>query len=144
MFEDLEAGSNRRGESAGPEDELLRELESNNTQNIRSERMHERIELQCGVSARAGSASDREAPPSEGTTLDLSAGGCLAVFSRPLGVGDIYLLRFESEGLELPLTFARCVRGRMVSEETFEFGFSFFAPIDLAGALKAGATSSAA
>jgi hypothetical protein len=49
----------------------------------------------------------------------------------PLLVGDVYRLQFERNTLDLPLTFARCVRCRLVREDAFEVGFAFFSAICL-------------
>ena len=62
---------------------------------------------------------------------DISSGGCRVMFASPVGVGDIYRLEFDSEQLQLPLVFARCVRCSLVREDGFDAGFSFFSPICL-------------
>lgn len=136
MFDRLDSGTGSAFGPAGSDDELLRELERNTARNIGLERLHERVHLRCGVTAASGNASERRGEPCVGTTLDLSAGGCLAVFPSPLQIGNVYLLRFDRTRVALPATFARCLRGRMMSEDSFEFGFAFFASIDLAEAIE--------
>ena len=44
----------------------------------------------------------------------------------------MYRLEFSEEALEIPLVFARCVRCSLVREDTFEAGFAFFSPVDVA------------
>lgn len=142
MFENLNAAGDEGSGVPTCDDEFLRELERNTTQNICTQRMHERVQLRCGVSASNANSIDRQGAPWVGSTLDISAGGFLAVYSVPLALGSVYLLRFDRARIDLPPTFARCIRGRMISEDAFEFGFSFFAKIDLAEAL-AGASMEA-
>ena len=55
----------------------------------------------------------------------------MILFSDPLLVGDIYRLSFERSTIPLEPMFARCLRCRLVREDAFEAGFSFFNPIDL-------------
>ena len=49
----------------------------------------------------------------------------------PLRVGDMYRLSFDRSMLNLEPLIARCVRCRLVREDSFEAGFSFFQPVDL-------------
>ena len=67
----------------------------------------------------------------KGVTGDISEGGCSAVFPIPTRVGDVYRLQFERKQLDLPLTFARCVRCRLIREDAYEAGFAFFSAICL-------------
>ena len=53
------------------------------------------------------------------------------LFSSPIGVGDVYRLSFDRSVLDLESLFVRCLRCRLVREDAFEAGFSFFQPVDL-------------
>ena len=67
----------------------------------------------------------------QGSLGDISTGGCRLLTPVPLGVGDVYRLTFDVAELDLPLCFARCLRCRLLREDAFEVGFSFFAPLCL-------------
>jgi hypothetical protein len=49
----------------------------------------------------------------------------------PVIAGDIYRLVFDRETLDLPMTFAQCMRCRQLRENAFEVGFRFFVPVTL-------------
>ena len=55
----------------------------------------------------------------------------MAIFVSPVTVGDVYRLQFDKASIDLPLVFARCLRCRLVREDAFEAGFTFFTPISL-------------
>lgn len=111
--------------------EMLQELGRNTSEEIRRQRAHFRRAVKVGVVLQAGNASEILAFKVKGVTGDLSEGGCSALFPIPPRVGDIYRLLFDKASLDLPLTFARCVRCRLIREDAFEAGFAFFKPICL-------------
>lgn len=116
----------------GPEleQQLLSDLEKQSLQQIQKLRKHQRFEVRVPVVLQHGSSSARR-EPMVGTSVDLSDGGCMLQFPRPVGVGDIFQLTFEDGRLDLPVVFARCRRCAMIREDLFEAGFSFFSPISL-------------
>jgi hypothetical protein len=67
----------------------------------------------------------------KGVSGDISEGGCNVLLPIPMRVGDIYRLTWDREEVDLGLTFARCVRCRLVREDVFEAGFAFFVSISL-------------
>ena len=109
----------------------LRELERNTPEEIRRQRAHFRLAIKAGVVIQAGNSSASSLPRLKGVTGDVSEGGCSVLAPLPLSVGDIYRLSFDRQTLDLPLTFARCVRCRLLREDAFEVGFAFFSPIAL-------------
>jgi len=129
MFDELEAvpGSSGKDEAF----EMLRELERNTSDEIRRRRAHFRLAVKAGVVVQPGNASELLAFKVKGVTGDVSEGGCSVLVPIPLKVGDIYRLQFDRVALDLPLTFARCLRCRLIREDAFESGFAFFSAIHL-------------
>jgi len=111
--------------------DLLQDLEKNTSEEIRRQRAHFRLAIKASVTLQSGNASELLSMKVKGVTGDISAGGTSILFPIAPRVGDIYRLVFDREALDLPLTFARCVRCRLVREDAFEAGFSFFSPITL-------------
>lgn len=111
--------------------DIMRELEQNTPDEIRRQRRHFRIAIKSKLILQPGNASDMLSPRVQGITGDVSEGGCSGVFPIAPRVGDIYRLNFDEHALGIPMTFARCVRCRMVREDAFEAGFRFFANIPL-------------
>lgn len=114
--------------------DLLNELERQNFDEIRRLRAHERVELRIGVQLRGASSSQIDEIRIEGETKDVSTGGCMAIFTTPVGVGDVYRVTFDSSKLNVPMVFGRCLRCCLLREDAFEAAFSFFSPITLASA----------
>ncbi len=129
IFDGL-AGTDRSMDADNAFD-LLQELERNTTDEIRLQRQHFRLEVKARVVIQPGNASDLLKFKMQGTTGDLSAGGCRALFPMPVHVGDIYRMEFDKETIGLPLTFARCVRCLLLREDAYEAGFAFFTPISV-------------
>ena len=129
MFEGLGNDGDLLGEDQAFD--ILQELEQNTPEEIRRQRTHFRVSIKAGVTLQAGNASQLLDYKVKGVTGDISEGGLGALFPFPARVGDVYRLEFDSEKLDLPLTFVRCVRCRLVREHSFECGFTFFAPITL-------------
>ncbi len=109
----------------------LDELEANKSEAIRRLCSDERFSLKASIIVQPGNAGDLRSMKIQGVTGDISRGGCLVLAPTPLQVGDIYRLTFDRALLDLPLTFARCMRCRLIREDAFESGFAFFAPIEL-------------
>ena len=114
--------------------ELLSELEQQTPAEIRRQRSTHRVAVRAHVLIQPGNASELLKLKVKAILGDISAGGCRVVSPLPLRVGDVYRLLFEREDLDLPVTFARCLRCRLVREDVFETGFQFFSPVDLTGA----------
>ncbi len=122
---------------------VLRDLERNTPEEIRRQRAHFRLAIKTGVVLQPGNGSQLLSLKVKGVTGDVSAGGCSALFPISITVGDIYRLQFDRKALDLPLTFARCVRCRLVREDAYEAGFAFFSPICLPESAAARTESSA-
>lgn len=128
MFDDPEhAGDFFQEEAFG----ILEELAANTPEELRRQRAHFRLAIKASVILQPGNASDMLKIKVKGVTGDISEGGCSAVFPIPTRVGDVYRLQFERKQLDLPLTFARCVRCRLIREDAYEAGFAFFSAICL-------------
>jgi hypothetical protein len=110
---------------------LLRDLERNTPAEIRRQRAHFRLAIKAAVILQPGNAGELTKLKVQGVTGDVSEGGCSGLFPVPIRVGDVFRLQFDRKLLDLPLTFARCVRCRLVREDAFEAGFAFFSPISL-------------
>ena len=131
----MELFENENNLAGGPDDanafEMLHELELNRTEDIRRQRAHFRLAVKVGVTLSPGNASDLLKFKMKGTTGDVSEGGCCILFPMPVRVGDVYRIEFDRQQINLPLTFARCLRCRMLKEDAYEVGFSFFSAISL-------------
>ena len=101
----------------------------------REKRIQGRFKLKAPCWVSPGNLSQREEFSYEGSTRDLSAGGLLAVFPRPLAVGDIYHLSFDRQVLDVPPVTARCIKCRMLeqSEDAFEVALAFFQAVEFPG-----------
>ena len=125
------------GDLFQPNDVLgaLKELENNTPEEIRRQRTSERVDLNVPITVRPGNVSQRDEFAVEGTTVDVSAGGCMLLANRPILPGDVFWLEFDAEQVDLGPLHARCLRCRFVEENAFEVGFRFFDRVDLEGAL---------
>lgn len=122
-----------RSDGVGLEDglDLLKELESNTSDEIIRQRAWSRIQVKARVVVQPGNTSELRTIKVAGVTGDISSGGCQILLPIPLSVGDTYRLEFDRATLDLPLTFARCVRCRLIREDAFESGLAFFQQIEL-------------
>lgn len=111
--------------------QLLQELERQSIREIQKLRAHERFELRTALEVLPANASDRSGFAAQGHTEDISQGGCKAIFPIPIGVGDVYRLKFDKQVLDLPVVHARCLRCIHLREDAFEAAFQFFTPIAL-------------
>ena len=137
MFEDMVAAK-----PAGSDDDafdILQDLSQNTSEEIRRQRAHFRVTIKAGIVVRPGNSSQRLSFKVRGVTGDISQGGCSILLPVPVNVGDVYQLEFDQETVGLPMTYARCVRCRLVREDAFEIGFAFFAPAALPERLRAAA-----
>ena len=110
--------------------ESLSQLEQNTSEAVIRQRSSERISIRTKVWISPGNASQRDQYRIEGLTGDISAGGCLVLAGRPGLAGDIYWLSFAEDQVNIGSLLARCLRCRMVREDTFELGFRFFEPVE--------------
>ncbi len=111
--------------------DAMAEIEQNTPQQIKTKRSHARIAVRAKVTAQPANSSQRNSFQTHGVLGDISRGGCLILFSDPLAVGDVYRLSFDRSVLDIEPLFARCLRCRLVRENAFEAGFSFFQSLDL-------------
>jgi hypothetical protein len=111
--------------------DLLQDIERQTSDKIRKQRAHDRICIKTKVILQSGNSSDLLSFKIQGITGDVSEGGCRAMFPIPIQVGDIYRLQFDREQLDVPLVFARCMRCKLVREDAYEAGFSFFSPLKI-------------
>ena len=116
--------------------EALAQLEQNTSEVMVQSRASERLDIRTKVLIHPGNASQRGDFVIEGLTGDISNGGCLALAGRPAMAGDVFFLRFAEDRVSIGPLLARCMRCRMVREDTFEIGFRFFEQIDLASAIE--------
>lgn len=110
--------------------DLVGEIARNTPSNIAALRKHERVMVRGGMEILPGDLT-RVENPDRGSAVDVSAGGCMGVFARPPLVGNVYRVRISSSELDLPMTYAKCVRVRLLRDDAFEAGFAFFAPVEL-------------
>lgn len=129
MFDDFDA--NAEDLTKDQAFDILQELEQNTPDELRRQRTHFRMAIKAGVTLQAGNSSQLMDFKLQGVTGDISEGGCGALFPMPARVGDIYRLEFDQTRLQLPMTFARCVRCHLVREGAYESGFRFFTPVYL-------------
>ncbi len=129
MFDDL--GENKEGTPGTNTDELLQELSGNTSEDIAGSREHFRLSVRAPIILQPGSTSEMLAMKIRGVTGDISQGGCSALFPIPPKVGDVYRITFDRKQMDLPMTFARNIRCRLVREDAFEAGFRFFNTIAL-------------
>ena len=111
--------------------EVLSELEKSTSDAVKAQRGSTRRMVHLRIWVSPGDRSRREDWKHEGTTADVSEQGCKLLISSPLIPGDFYYLSFDRDALDVPPTFARCMRSRMINEDAYEGGMKFLNPIDL-------------
>jgi hypothetical protein len=129
MFDDLDQP--KQATTQEEAHQILQELERSTSEEIRRKRSHFRLAIKSAVVLQSGNASELLSFKLKGATINVSEGGCSVLLPLPTHVGDIYRLQFDRGSLDLPLTFARCVRCRLVREDAYEAGFAFFKTITL-------------
>ncbi|MHC4377505.1 MAG: PilZ domain-containing protein [Planctomycetota bacterium] len=143
MTESNEPQSAERPVLADPKaPDVLSRLGEEVTDEAKSQRAHDRVELRARVQVQPGNISEREAYKVQGVLGDLSDDGMQALFPRPLGVGDFFYIQFDRSKVDLPGVLALCKRCRQVRSDAFESGFSFVQMVNSASAL--GSTEGAA
>lgn len=115
--------------------DVLSRLGEEVTDEVKSQRAHQRVELRARVQVQPGNMSERESYKVQGVLGDLSDGGMQALFPRPLGVGDFFYIQFDRSKVDLPGVLALCKRCRQVRSDAFESGFAFVQVVDSASAL---------
>ncbi len=113
--------------------DLVSDIERQSMDSIRKLRAHERLEVRLNIIVAPGNSSDTSRFKVKGVTGDISEGGSRVLLPLPLTPGDIYRVEFDKAQADLPLVFARCMRCRLVRENTFEAGLAFFNKISLSG-----------
>ncbi len=129
MFDEVVQDSRPMDEDDGFE--LLQEMERNTPEEIRRRRAGFRYPIKATVTLQPGNASQLLDFKIQGVTGDISIGGLSALFPLPVNVGDIYRLELDRSQIDIPLTFARCVKCVLVWEGAYNCGFRFFADITL-------------
>ena len=110
---------------------VLQDIESQTNDNIKQQRSSDRITVKSKIILQSANSSDYMSAKIQGVSGDISSGGCSAMFPVPMNVGDVYRLNFDKSLLDVPMVFARCMRCKLISEDAFEVGFSFFNSIQL-------------
>jgi len=127
----------KAGDNRGDPADLLAELQQNTSDAVLRTRAHERIRVRASVVVQPGNASDQQRFKAQGVTGDISSGGCQILSPLPMVPGDFYRLSFDRQVVDLGLTFARCLRCKLIREDAFEVGFAFFTALDLTTAIRA-------
>lgn len=133
MFDELNNNSHTFDEDQVGE--LFQELQQNTPEEILRQRGHFRVTVKAGVTLHSATSNEFLSFESKGVTMDVSECGCGLVFPVAIRAGDVYRLEFERAKLDLPVTFAQCIRCHFVREGLFETGFRFFTPLPLPGNL---------
>ena len=110
---------------------LLKDLERQSVDEIAKLRAHERIDRKIRLVLQRGDSSRVNEMRLQAYTSDVSSGGCCVISTGPVGVGDIFRITFDKSQLDVPMVFGRCVRCRLLREDSFEVAFSFFNPVTL-------------
>ncbi|MCP4710484.1 MAG: PilZ domain-containing protein [Planctomycetes bacterium] len=111
--------------------DTMQDIENKTSDTLRQRRAYKRAPFKSKVTLQPGNSSEFLSYKVQGITGDISVAGCRAMFPVPIQVGDVYRMHFDREKLDLPMTFARCVRCRIVAEDAYETGLTFFRPINL-------------
>lgn len=111
--------------------EMLSDLQRQSRDQITKLRQHARWEINVPIKLTPGNSSASAACHIEGTSVDFSSGGCMGNFPVPVPVGDVFRMEVADKTIDLPIVFMRCLRCKLVREDVFEAGFSFFNPITL-------------
>lgn len=111
--------------------DFVKDLERQSNTEIKKLRAHERFDREVTVIVQHANSSEMLKFKMKGKTRDISGGGCGAVFPIPVTVGDFFRIALEGEGLDIPLTFARCMRCQLVREDAYEVGFQFLGDLEL-------------
>ena len=122
------------GKNGQPEretDELVDELALSTPDAVKKMRASTRLSIRAKVVVEPASMSQRTGTKLNGVTGDISTGGTQILVARPLLIGDVYLLTFDREALDIQPVFALCLRGRQVRPDAYEAGLRFLEPVTL-------------
>ncbi|GIW73693.1 MAG: hypothetical protein KatS3mg103_0215 [Phycisphaerales bacterium] len=114
-----------------PSEELVQELAANTSEAARAMRQATRLIVRARVTVEPASLSMRDGRALQGLTGDVSTGGTQLLLPRPLHIGDVYLITFDRQMLDLPPVYALCLRGRLVRTDAYEAGMRFLEPVTL-------------
>jgi hypothetical protein len=106
-------------------------IEASTADAISTQRKHRRFDFRAKVIVHPANVVDRGDTKWLGECHDISRGGCRVLSIRPLELGSVYWIQFDSGTVKLDPVFARCVRGHLMRENAFDFGMSFLTPIEL-------------
>ena len=110
---------------------LLEELALNHEEE--QTRVVDRFKLKAPLVVSPGNLSQRGEFAHAGNTREVSRSGLLAVLPRPIAVGDIFHVAFDSQVLDLPPLFAQCTRCRMEEEDAYDVTLVFFQDVEFPG-----------
>lgn len=122
---------NRDSSKTDEQFQLFEELELNQPRNVMKSKDKDDQEIRATVHVDPGNVSDRTGDRLTGTTVKVGKATMTATFSRPLRVGDVYLVTFERADLDVAPTYGQCRRVRLLTEDTYEAVVGFFAAITL-------------
>ncbi len=111
--------------------EAVKSLQSASDESVAAQRRHRRFEIRTKVIVHPSDTIDRGDRQWLGECHDISNGGCCLLTQSPLQLGSVYWIQFQPTDVKLDPVFARCVRGRLMRENAFEFGMCFLTPIEL-------------
>ena len=120
-----------RSQSATETLEAVKSLQTASEEAVAAQRRHRRFEIRTKVIVHPSDTIDRGDLQWLGECHDISKGGCCLLTQKPLQLGSVYWVQFQPTEVKLDPVFARCVRGRLLRENAFEFGMCFLTPIDL-------------
>ncbi len=109
----------------------LEQLEQSSHDRYVQMRSSDRVDFQTKVWIRPGNSGDRHLTVIEGVTTDISDGGCRALLVHPALPGNVYFVEFDQERISVEPVLVRCLRCRLVREDSFDVSFRFFSSIDL-------------
>lgn len=109
--------------------ERLSELSQNTPEDIAAMRASSRYSTECAIVVHPANVAERGAGLA-GTTADVSEGGCRVVVGRPLRPGDVIVIAFDRNTLDIPDAFGQVVRCQMFQDDSFEAGIRFLRSID--------------
>lgn len=130
-------GQDRHGDESRESDtiEILKELEQSTPDSLATQRAHRRVSMRLNVVVVSGNQSERHDFRLQGVSGDVSDGGCQLLLPEPLRVGDIYLIHFPRETLDISPPLAKCLRVRLVRDDAYEANLKFLGHVDVASAL---------
>jgi hypothetical protein len=98
----------------------------------------ETFQARTSCQLRPGNLSERDRFVAEGGTRQVTRTGVVAVFPRPVAVGDVYHLTFDRKALDLPTSFVQCTMCRLLHDGAFEATLAFFVTVEMPQGLQVG------